>query len=183
MPRRSLQDWIVDEDRYARLRHDHFRRAAEFVSVELAAAPEVEAVWLFGSVARPLQTRITRRGWEMLHHCKDVDLAVWVDSLDRLKALNRARSKGVSRLLSEAGIGVAHHQVDIFLFAPGSNQYLGRLCSYGSCPKGKPSCTVPGCGREPLLQQHEGFVLDPAALAEDRVVRLFDRADVGAKTS
>ena len=54
--------------------------------------------------------------------------------------------------------------------------YLGRLCTYGECPKGKPDCRVPGCGAAPFLKQHQGFVLDPGSFAEGKAVVLFDRA-------
>lgn len=176
MARRPLKEWIEEQDGYARRRHADFRKAAEAVAAALSGRTEVRAVWLFGSVARPLQTRLTRRGWEMLHHCKDVDLAVWVDQLDDLAGLNRARGQAVSRLWRETGVGVAHHQVDVFLFESGSDRYLGRLCTFTVCPKGKPECLAPGCGREPLLRQHEDFAFEPEALSEDRVVRLFERS-------
>jgi hypothetical protein len=88
----------------------------------------------------------------------------------------RARSRAVINLFKETGIGVAHHQVDIFLFGKGWNDYLGRLCTYAQCPKGKVECLTPGCGREPFLKQHEGFVLEPGALAVDRAVPLFKRS-------
>jgi predicted nucleotidyltransferase len=173
--RPPLKEWIERQDGYARRRHAEFRRAAEAVAAAFAERREVRAIWLFGSVARAPRTTITRRDWEMLHHCKDVDLAVWVDRLDDLAGLNAARSQAVSRLFSETGIGVAHHQVDVFLFEPGSDRYLGRLCTFAVCPKGKLECQTPGCGRAPLLKQHHDFNLDSRALAEDRVVRLFDR--------
>ena len=38
------------------------------------------------------------------------------------------------------------HQLDIFLIEPGTDRYLGRLCSFSTCPKGKRECLVPGCG-------------------------------------
>jgi hypothetical protein len=41
--------------------------------------------------------------------------------------------------------------------------------------KGKDDCLVPGCGREKFLRQHEGFALHPDALAEARIIRLYDR--------
>ena len=41
--------------------------------------------------------------------------------------------------------------------------------------KQEPECLVPGCGAVAFLQQHDGFVFDPEALAPDRVIRLFDR--------
>jgi len=79
----------------------------------------------------------------------------------------------VSRLFKEQAIGVAHHQVDVFIMEPGSDRYLGRLCSYSVCPKGKPECRVPGCGHIALLRQHEDFELSTTALAPHRSIRLF----------
>jgi len=43
-------------------------------------------------------------------------------------------------------MSVASHQLDVFLIEPGSDQYLGRLCGFNQCPKGKRDCLVPGCG-------------------------------------
>jgi len=183
MPRRSLKEWLADQDRFAQLGHAGFRRAAEAVARAFAAFPEVRKIQLFGSVAQPLKTRTTRRGWEMLHNCKDVDLAVWVDRLDNLAALGKARGRAVRALFAEEGVGVAHHEVDVFLFEPGSDRYLGRLCAFSTCPKGKLECLVPGCGARPLLRQHEGFVLDPGALADDRVMLLFNRGDADTRPS
>jgi hypothetical protein len=61
-------------------------------------------------------------------------------------------------------ISVAHHQLDIFIMEPGSDRYLGRLCSYNQCPKGKPECRVTDCGSTPLLRQYEDFKLHTSAL-------------------
>jgi len=158
-----------------------FRRAADMIAADLTKIPEVRAVALFGSVARPLAREVPRfqpfkrHRIEILHECGDIDLAIAIDRLDHLAALNRARSRAVINLLKETGIGVAHHQVDVFLFGEGWNDYLGRLCTYGECPKGKVECLTPGCGREPFLKQHEGFVLEPGALATDRAVPLYER--------
>ena len=171
-----LVEWIAEQDQFARLKHENFRRAAEAVALAFACLPEVAAISLFGSVAFPLKTRKTRRGQEMLHDCKDVDLAVWIDHTDNLAGLQRARSRALAALFAEHSIGVAHHQVDVFLIEPGSNRYLGRLCNFGSCPKGHSACRVPGCGRTPLLKQHHVFVFDPDALAKIRVVRLYVRS-------
>jgi hypothetical protein len=176
MKRRSLGEWIAEQDKFSRLRHEHFRRAAEAVAVAFTSLPEVVAISLFGSVALPLETRTTRHGWQMLHDCKDVDLAVWVDHTDNLAGLKRARSRALAQLVAEHSIGVAHHQVDVFLIQPGSDRYLGRLCTFGSCPKRNSECRVAGCGRSPLLKQHDDFVFHPDALAEDRTVRLYVRS-------
>jgi hypothetical protein len=158
-----------------------FRRAADVIAAGLAKLPEVRAVALFGSLVPPLAREVPRfasfrrHGIEVFHECKDIDLAIAIDRLDNLAALNRARSRAVADLFKNSGIGVAHHQVDIFLFRDIWSDYLGRLCTYAQCPKGKVECLTPGCGREPLLKQHEGFVLEPGALAADRAVTLYER--------
>jgi predicted nucleotidyltransferase len=158
-----------------------FRRAADAIAADLAKIPEVRTVALFGSLARPLAREVPRfqpfkrHGIEILHECGDIDLAIAIDRLDKLTALNRARNRAVIDLFKQTGIGVAHHQVDVFLFGEGWNDYLGRLCSFAQCPKGKVECLTPGCGREPFLKQHEGFVLEPDALAADRAVPLYER--------
>jgi hypothetical protein len=158
-----------------------FRRAADAIAADLARIREVRAVALFGSLARPLVREVPRfqpfkrHGIEILHECGDADLALAIDRLDNLAALNRARSRAVVDLFKQTGIGVAHHQVDVFLFGEGWNDYLGRLCSFAQCPKGKIECLTPGCGREPFLKQHKGFVLEPDALAPDLSVPLYER--------
>ena len=158
-------------------RRDAFRRAADVVTDALARFEEVEAVALIGSVARPLRREVPRFSEfrrariEIWHECKDVDLAVWLSRLDRLADLRRARDTAL-RDAYAAGIGpsVVGHQVEIFLIEPGSDRYLGRLCSFSTCPKGKMDCVVPGCGAVPFNKVVAGFrpyanLLAPAAHA------------------
>lgn len=153
-----------------------------FYAAALAQLPVVDRVMLFGSVARPLRREVPRfakfrrAGIELLHECKDVDSAVWVSDTHDLDNLRKAVSRSVNVLFDEQNIGVAHHQVDVFLLEPGSGRYLGRLCHFGTCPKGKPECEVPGCGARPFLRQHDGFVFDLRSLAPSRSIVLFDRA-------
>jgi len=162
-------------------RQAQFRLAADAVTAVLAGVPEVEAVALIGSVARSLWREVPRfqpfRYWgiPVWHECKDVDLAVWLDRLDRLQTLNRARSMALHHLFEERRIGVAHHQVEIFILQGEVNAYRGRLCPFSQCPKGKQECLVPGCGRDPFLQQHAGFTFWPDTLAADRIMHLYDR--------
>jgi hypothetical protein len=162
-------------------RQAQFRLAADAVTAALAGVPEVAAVALIGSVARPLWREVPRfqpfRHWDVSvwHECKDVDLAVWLDRLDRLQTLNRARSMALHQLYEEKQIGVAHHQVEIFILQGEVSAYRGRLCPFSQCPKGKRECLVPGCGRDPFLQQHAGFTFWPGALAPDRIMHLYDR--------
>jgi hypothetical protein len=178
---RVTRKQIGEQDRAMLVRHEQFRLAADAVTAALADLPEVQAVALIGSVARPLRREIPRFApfraarigiW---HECKDVDLAVWLDRLDRLKALQLARSRALQRLLEERNVGVAHHQVEMFLMRAGTDDYLGRLCTFGECPKGKRDCEVPGCGREPFLRQHADFTFWPDAHAPHRSMRLYER--------
>ena len=172
---------IEEEDRL-RLRHrEAFRTATDYVTAAFARLGFVQKVVLFGSVAQPperetpRQQRYRRAGALLWHESKDVDLAVWVSEVSDLKALQKARSRALNDLLDDLEMGVAHHQVDVFLFEPGTDRYLGRLCHFGVCPKHKPECRVEGCGAALFLRQHEGFVFDPRSLEHGRVV-LFDRA-------
>ncbi len=151
--------------------------AAQAVAAAFAEIPAVRSVALFGSVARPPKLEVTRGGWELLHHAKDVDLAVWIDRVDDLAALKFARAQALRTLLAEQNIGVAHHQVDVFLVEPKTNRYLGRLCNFGSRPKGHVDCTVPGCGRAPLLKQHDDFEFYADALSQDRIISLCERSE------
>ncbi|MFQ5939941.1 MAG: hypothetical protein ACE5KL_07745, partial [Alphaproteobacteria bacterium] len=172
----------IDEQNQAMLRlRENYRLAADYVARALARVPDVRKVVLFGSVAVPLKKEIPRfrkfrrAGVAIWHECKDVDLAVWVTSCSTLRKLQNARSAALNALYRERGIGVAHHQVEIFLMEPDTNRYLGRLCIFGQCPKAKVECRVPGCGASPFLRQHEGFVLHPSAFDADKTVILFER--------
>lgn len=102
-------------------------------------------------------------------------MAVWIDPLDNLAALNRARSRAVTAHHQEGTLGVAHHQVDVYLFDKSWTDYAGRLCTYGQCPKGKVDCLTPGCGSQPFLKQHRDFALGADALAGGRSVLLYER--------
>jgi len=175
------QSEIEDEDRL-RLRHrEAFRSAADYVAAAFARLTFVQRVVLFGSVAQPprketpRQRRYRRAGARLWHESKDVDLGVWVSEVSDLKALQRARGRALNDLLVDLEMGVAHHQVDVFLFEPRTDRYLGRLCHFGVCPKDKPECRVAGCEAALFLRQHDGFVFDPRSLEHGRVV-LYDRA-------
>jgi hypothetical protein len=172
---------IAKQNQYLLKRQADFRRAADYVAAGLARHPAVAKVALFGSVAVPLVKEMPRfreyrrAGIAVWHECKDLDLAVWLEDLAGLREMQRIVRDALKTLLGETGVGVAHHQVDAFLLRQPNGSYLGRLCKFAQCPKGKPKCLVPGCGQPPLLQQHEDFALAPEALRPDRVVVLYDR--------
>ena len=174
---------IQDENRAMLHRQEQFHIAAKYVADRLGSIPEVQKIVLFGSVARPLDKEIPRfpglrrLGVPIWHECRDIDLAVWVSDLNRFRALQKARSQALNNLLAEKGIGVAHHQVDIFVMEPATDCYLGRLCIFSSCPKGKNECLVPGCGEPRFLQRHEDFEFDLRNLNEATNIVLLDRCE------
>lgn len=173
---------IEEENRYLlRLQHD-FRRAADIVTDALMTFEEVEAIAVIGSVAKPLWKEIPRfsefrrAGIELWHECKDLDLAVWISSQHRLGALRRA-SDSALRKCYEGGKGpsTANHQVEVFLIEPGTDRYLGRLCRFNQCPKGKPECRVPGCGAVAFNKSVDGFVPHADLLATAAYATLYRR--------
>jgi len=173
---------IAETNRRLVERQALFRRAADLVATALAGFDEVAAVALFGSAASPLWKEVPRfstyrrAGFALWHECADVDIAVWLSRLDRLREMRRRINRSLPAIHKETGLGAASHQIDIFVLEPGTDRYLGRMCQFKACPAGKAACLVPGCGATLFLQQHEGFVLHPDALAPARAVRLFERA-------
>lgn len=173
---------ISEQNRHLLRRYREFRRAADSVVEAWQSHPEVVAVALIGSLAAapykevPRFTTYRRARIALWHECKDLDLALWLEHLRGLDGLRRAKVRALRELFEESGSGVADHQVDVFVFEPGTDRYLGRLCRFNRCPKGKDACRVPGCGATKFLRQHEDFRWRPESLAEDRILRLFDRA-------
>ena len=176
------RDKIEEQDRHLlRLQHD-FRRAADIVTDALMTFEEVEAIAVIGSVAKPLWKEVPRfrefrcAGIEVWHECKDLDLAVWLSSQLRLGALRRARDAALRRgHQSGKGPSTASHQVELFLIEPETDRYLGRLCNFNECPKGKPECLVPGCGAVPFNKHVDGFVPHADLLASASYAMLYRR--------
>ncbi|MEW6071115.1 MAG: hypothetical protein AB1726_00790 [Planctomycetota bacterium] len=172
---------IAAEDRLMRQRQQEFLHAAEEVAAAFGAFAEVERVILIGSVAAPLSrevprfSRFRRHRIEILHECGDVDLAVQVTDPTVLPALRRARSIALDALQKQDLAHVAHHQVDVFVFDAPTGRHLGRLCTFGTCPKDKPECLVPDCGRAPFLRQIEGFRFDPRRFSASPSRSLYEK--------
>ncbi len=177
---------IEEENQFMLKRHQGFRRAAELIAASLSQVSFVQKVVLFGSVAAPLTKevprfrRLRRARAAIWHECKDVDLAVWVSDLGQLRQVKKAIGSALNAHQAEANQhhwpGVPHHQVDVFLFEPGTHRYRGNLCHYGACPKGKPECAVAGCGAQPFLQLFDDFKFDRFAPFGEHSVVLFERA-------
>jgi hypothetical protein len=173
---------IDEQDRMMITRQREFRAAADIVADAWAAFPEVRAVAVIGSVARPLWREVPRfrgfrsAGIEVWHECQDLDLAVWIANQTALRALRSAAGRAL-RTAFEAGTGmrVAETQLDIFLVEPSTDRYLGRLCKFNACPKGKLDCLVPGCGTIPFNKRVDGFEPRPDLLAPARYAMLYER--------
>ncbi len=155
---------IEQQNRAMLQQQRQFRMAADVVTEAFAAFAEIQAVAVIGSVAKALWKEVPsfyefrRARIEVWHECHDLDLAVWLDSQDRLGEMRRTLALALSAAF-KAGIGmsIVPQQVDVFLFEPHSDRYLGRLCRYNSCPKGKQDCLVPGCGAIPFNKIVDGF--------------------------
>jgi len=173
---------IDADNRHLLTAQQAFRRAADVIADAWSDFPEVVAVAVIGSVARPLWKEVPRfagyrrRGIRLWHECKDLDLALWLDDLNRLGDLQRAQVKALHRERERRPeFGVADHQVDTFLFEPGTDAWLGRLCHFNRCPKSRPECAVAGCGATPFNRVFPGFDLYPDALADVASAMLYGR--------
>ena len=164
------------------LRQREFRIAADVVADAWASYREVQAVAVIGSVAKPLWKEVPRfsefrrEGIEVWHECRDLDIAVWIDSQDRLDALRRAAALALRAAFEHgAGTSVVSQQLDVFLIEPDSNRYLGRLCSFNACPKGKRDCEAPGCGAIRFNKVVLGFEPRADLLEPARDATLYER--------
>ncbi|AGA05293.1 hypothetical protein CN151_02975 [Sinorhizobium meliloti] len=173
---------IDSQNRYLlKLQHD-YRLAADIVARAWAEFPEVQAIAVIGSVAKPLWKEVPRfrefrrSGIEVWHECGDLDMALWLDTQERLAELRKACARSLRQAFDAgAGMSVPDNRVDTFLFEPGSDRYLGRLCRYNECPKGKRDCLTPGCGAVPFNQIIPGFAPRADLLAPARYAMLYKR--------
>ncbi len=172
---------IAEQNAYMLRRTREFRRAADAVVDAWRDRPEVAGIALIGSAAAapwkevPRFAPYRRARIALWHECKDLDLALWLTQLDDLDGLRWAKDRALRALHEASGTGVASHQVDVFILEPGTDRYLGRLCDFNRCPKGKAECLVPDCGATAFLRQHKDFQWRPASVAADRALRLYDR--------
>jgi hypothetical protein len=175
----------VEQDNDHLLRtQQQFRRAADVIADAWSSFPEVAAIAVIGSVAKALWKEVPRfapyrrRGIALWHECKDLDLALWLDDLTDLGRLRQAKAVALRAEHERQGMfGVADHQVDVFLFEPGTDAYLGRVCTFNRCPKSRPECAVPNCGATPFLRRFPDFEVHADILANVGRAVLYSRAD------
>ncbi len=173
---------IEAQNVYLLRRQRDFRAAADLVCDAWAKFEEVRAVAVIGSVAKSLWKEVPRfrefrhAGVEVWHECGDLDLALWLGSQHRLGSLRKAAVTALRRAF-EAGVGggAANHQLDVFLFEPSTDHYLGRLCAYNTCPKDKLDCLTPGCGAIAFNKRIAEFTPHPDLLADVEEAMLYRR--------
>ena len=152
-----------------KLRHQRlYRWAAQSIAIAFEALPEVQKVAAFGAAALPLID---------LHHCADLDLAVWLTQFDELKALKSALRFGLGEIEQAHGGYLEHYEVDVHLIDFDSGDYRGRLCNFGKCPKHPYwECRVPDCGKMKFLRQLHKYNFDRARFDAEPKVILMERA-------
>lgn len=173
---------IYQEDQRMLRRQKDFRNAARAVTEKLAAMPEVTQVRIFGSVALPLwkevpyHSRLRHKNISIYHECANIDLAVWVTSPAGADLMRRSCSQVVADLTDEdIFLNIAHHTFCIHLINQSDNRYLGMVCHFSKCPKGKRECMVRGCGANRFVQILPWFHLKASRLNEYNSQVLFQR--------
>jgi len=161
-----------------------FRLAAGFIADEYRQFDWVTKIAIFGSVAKPLWKEVPRfrdfkrKGIALWHECSDLDLAVWVSRTDMLNNLRKARTTALKKMHEKYPhiMGVAHHQAEVFVLEASTSVHLGRLCTFGQCPKPKKrECKVADCGKPSFLKIMEGFRFHQDAL--EGIIMLYPKDD------
>ena len=174
---KHLIDAVESEyDQAALRRYQGFIHAALKLAEQLSKFPEIERIALFGSLAKPPfrePYRYKKRIWAF-HEPKDIDLAIWLSSLDNLGAMRRVLATLVSSVVKKAP-GICEGTMELFVFDSTSSKYLGRVCHYKQCPRGDTNCMIEGCGKPSHLRIENGFILHPDAVSRINSQVLFER--------
>lgn len=106
----------------------------------------------------------------------DIDLAVWVSNTREIDKIRSALVTGLKKFVASGKWGVSNNEFDVFILQSGASKYIGNLCPYNTCPKGKDDCHVPGCGDTPFLKKFKDFTLFPDAITKKNRIDIFNRA-------
>jgi cupin 2 domain-containing protein len=174
---KRLIDATEDEREQATLyRYQGFLYAATQLTERLIDFPEVERIVLFGSLAKPPfreRYRCKKRIWAF-HHPKDIDLAIWLSSLENLGAMRRVLAMLVQSVFKKAP-GICEGAMELFVFDSHSSKYLGRVCHSKQCPRADIDCMREGCGKPLHLKIESDFTLRPDAISRINSQLLFER--------
>jgi len=172
-----LIDVVESEyDKTALHRYQGFIYAAQKLAAQLSEFAEVERIALFGSLAKPPfreRYRYKKRIWAF-HEPKDIDLAIWLSSLDNLGSMRRVLATLIPSVSKKAP-GICEGAIELFVFSSASSKYLGRVCHYKKCPRGDSNCMIEGCGKPPHLRIDPEFTFRPDAVSRFNSQVLFER--------
>ena len=147
---RTLSDDVIEEQNRSLLQCYHeFRRAADTLPTAWRQDRKVEEVSQISSLARDPWKEVPQFSpyrcarIELWHECKDVDLAFWLSDTGNLNGLHRTRAWGLRELLDKDGIGIASHQIDVFVLDPGTDCYFGHLAISMSVRRTSSSAACP----------------------------------------
>jgi len=174
---KHLIDVVESEyDKAALRRYQGFLYAAVKLAEKLSKFSEVERIALFGSLAKPPfreRYRYKKRIWAF-HEPKDVDLAIWLSSLDNLGSMRRTLAMLIPSVIKKAP-GICEGAMELFVFSSTSSKYLGRVCHYKQCPRSGGNCMIEGCGTPRHLRIENDFTLRPDAVSRFNSQVLFER--------
>ena len=170
-----------DEDKKALKQYRDFITGALELSRRLMEHSEIERISLFGSLAKPpflephpYSKRLRDRGVHIFHAPKDIDLAIWVSSLNNLSAIRETLARTVRNMVKQE-LGLSDDRVELFVFDYRSGKYLGCVCHFNKCPKGHDDCLTHGCGTPKHLKIKKDFDLHPEAISRVNGQLLFER--------
>jgi cupin 2 domain-containing protein len=174
---KRLIDVVESEyDKASLCRYQGFLYAALKLASQLSEFSEVERIALFGSLAKPPfreRYRYNKRIWAF-HEPKDIDLAIWLSSLDNLGSMRRTLAMLIPSVIKKSP-GICEGAIELFVFSCPSSKYLGRVCHYKQCPRGDSNCMIEGCGKPPHLRIEHDFTLRPDAVSRINSQVLFER--------
>ena len=177
---KRLIDIVESEyDKSALCRYQEFLYVAVKLAERLTEFPEVERIALFGSLAKPPyreRYRYKKRIWAF-HEPKDIDLAVWLSSLESLGSMRRVMATLVQEVIKKAP-GICEGAMELFVFDSKSSRYLGRVCHSKQCPRGDIDCMTEECGKPSHLKVENNFTLRPDAVSRINSQLLFERTPV-----
>ena len=155
----------------------HYLETARMLAECLAPFPEVRKIVLFGEFALP-PSRVPNpakpgeRG--PFHLPRDLDLALWISSAENLTHMRRLRAKIVDDR-SNKKIMYSAERFRLHLFDAATSEYMGRLCTHGSCPGKQPDCQNDGCGQPAFVKPFSELALAEHSFDARNCQTLFER--------
>ena len=173
----SLIDRTADADQHALRRYRDYIGIATLLAERLGTFQEVTKIALFGTLAQPpyREPHPKKEGVLRLHFPENIDLAIWVSSLENLERFWRIRSLLLPKICDQR-IKVTAIPIELHLFSAQTSEYLGCVCRHRHCPhKTLPCRQTSECGNPQHLKITLDFVSATESFSEKHCLRLFER--------